>query len=182
METKEIAEGVAIVGNIDKVRVEKVAWGDYCVLFEVEILTKTECEGGKYGYAIFDVFYIEDLVELEKAEEEIGEETGWYKYFVLFGRVPYLLEIKQLPDGCVEEVYYISIFGWIPERHLGKRKFTNWLKHNDLDLRIRRIVANKPYTKKRVLFISIDKEGEYVDGKSNFIFVYNENDKVLLEV
>ncbi len=182
MEMIELIDNINIVGSIDKIKAECVSWGDYHTHFEVEILTKAPYEGGKYEYAIFDVFYIYDLDDLKDAEKEIGEYTEFYDDFVLVGRMPYLLDIKSLPDGSVEEVYYVPVSGWIPDHLLEKREFTGWIKYNDLALRIRRVVANKPYSKKMLLFISFDDKDEYMDGDRNFIFVFNENDKIFLEV
>jgi len=122
---------IKIVGNnIDKAEVEKVEEGEFYIREVVEILTKPDTNG-KYQYAIFDVFHI-NLAELREVEEELGEITGWYKGFVLLGRVPYLSEINVLPDGSVEEVYHIHLYGYVGEHLVEHRKFTTWIIHDDL--------------------------------------------------
>ncbi len=173
---------IQVVGDIDKVRIEEVRQGKYFVHEVVEVLTKPK-EDGKYKYAIFDVFHIPDLRYLEDAEEELGEETGWYDSFMFVGRMPYLSGITIYFDGFVEERYWLHICGYIREDLLKSREFTSWLIFNDLLLTIRRKVKNEPYTIKKALFISFSKKDDwFLDGENNFIFVYNANDEILFEV
>jgi glycosyltransferase involved in cell wall biosynthesis len=181
---------IKVVGNVDKVEIEELESSDYVghVRYAVEILTKPN-ETGKYGYALFEVFVLHDLVRLRRLEEDLGEITQLYRHFVLHGRVPYLVGLQIFPDH-VEELYEIKIYNYIPKHLLRLRKLTTWLIHNDLVLRIRRKVKFEPYTRKKLLFITLNEEfdydgedcDDYEAGRRNFLFVYNDADEILFEV